>query len=394
MAIRSTEKSSYNFFRVLRSIWQHEGISRTELGHIHGLDKATVSTIVSELVDIGVVMVADVDTTAAGPGRRREILQINERWGYVAGIELRPDGVTSCAADLHGRIIASHRHHQRVERATLRETFFNCLESLKADDRVVDMPLLGVGVGLGGIVRREDAVIVHSIPLDIHEPFDFQSEIGRRLTVPLVIDNDANCAAWSEILLDRESPKNSLFVLLEFRNGPETLLYGGGVGLGLGFVLNGSVYYGEDESAGEFRSIYWHPGYSSQFGFTNEEAIDVANKPDSLDHLIRELAQHIALFVNTLNLKKVYIGGDAAEIGDSIVEAIQRAIRANWPYDEPIGCAIQIASTKSDTAAVGAAAMILERLFEEPLLPAGLKDRNHVWSQILRGRKAPVSSKR
>ncbi len=248
-------------------------------------------------------------------------------------------------------------------------------------------PLVGVGVGVGGIVRRYESTIVHSIPLNISTPVSFDKLIEGLVTVPVLVENDAKCCAWRELVFDRtNAPRNSLFVLLELRKGPASATYGGGVGLGLGFVINGTVYYGENGSAGEFRSIDWTPKYSSQFSIRDADVIDISEKAQAMDAMIEQLARHLALFVNTLNLKKIYIGGDAGEFGPRIVETVRTAIQNNWPYSEPVDCAVQLAVSDAETVAVGAAAMVLERIFEEPILPSGLRDRNHIWTQIIRAR--------
>jgi len=385
----SGEKASYNFYRVLRTIWRSNGISRTDLSAAHSLDKTTVSQIVSELTEEGIVKVMDLDTTTVRPGRKAELLSVDGCWGLVAGIEIRPDGVNIVATDMHGQIIAAHHHSLAVERNNLKDVFFQSLEALRADDRCSGRALVGVGVGVTGIVHRGEGQIVHSIPLNIIDPYDFGYQIGRHLPVPVVIDNDANCCAWGELVCTRgEPPANLLFVLLEFRDGHGTSAYGGDIGLGFGFVLDGKVYYGPDGSAGEFRSLYWHQGYRNQFAIPDAEAKDVLHRPDVLPRLVDEIAQHVAVFVNTLNLKGVYVGGDVGSIKELLLGAIRSAISTNWPYDEPVGCRVEMATHLRDMVAVGAAAMVLEHIFSEPTLPAGLKARNDLWQTILRAHAA------
>lgn len=384
MDVPNGEKASYNFFRVLRSIWRSQGISRNELAAAHGLDKTTVSQIVGELVERGVVRVADVDTSNVRPGRRSEILTVDERWGMVAGIEIRPDGVNASAVDLCGTVLATHHHRQLIERSNLREALLHSLEGLLADDRVIDRPLVGVGVGATGVVARRDRTIVRSLPLNIADPYDFGHQVARHLPVPVILDNDANCCAWGELVYDAgRAPRNFLFLLLEFRTGPARSMYGGDIGMGLGFVIDGSVYYGETGSAGEFRSVFWHPGFTNQFAIPDVEAVDVLNRPDVLPRLVEEIAKHVALLVNTLNLGRVYIGGDVGSIQDLLVGTIQSAIASNWPYDDRVECGVELATHAQDIVAVGAAAMVLEHIFEEPVLPLGLRERNGLWQQIL-----------
>ena len=97
MVLPSGERASYNFYRVLRSVWRSAGVSRSDLAAVHKLDKTTISQIVSELVDQNLVKVLEIDTSTQRPGRKSELLTVDDEWGFVVGIEARPDGVKACA---------------------------------------------------------------------------------------------------------------------------------------------------------------------------------------------------------------------------------------------------------------------------------------------------------
>ena len=393
MEVPSGERASYNFYRVLRSIWRSKGVSRTDLAAAHRLDKTTISQIVSELAGQGLVRVLDVDTSNSRPGRRSELLSVDDEWGYAIGIELRPDGIKACATDMHANVVATHHHRQLVERTTIRDAFMRSVEGLQSDDRVSGRPLIGVGVGLSGIVNPVARSIVKSIPLNILDPYDFGDQIARHLDVPVMVDNDANCGAWGELVQDDpERPGNFLFALLEFRSAPERTVFGGDIGVGFGIVLDHRVYYGATGAAGEFRSIFWHPGYTNQFAIPDGEAHNILTKPDVLPRFVEELAGNVGLISNVLDLGAVYVGGDVAPIRDLLMGSFVSAINNNWPYDEEKLCRVELASLDSDIVAVGAAAMVLERIFSEPALPAGLTAQNEIWQFILRGRTAAGAS--
>jgi hypothetical protein len=56
-----------------------------------------------------------------------------------------------------------------------------------------------------------------------------------------------------------------------------------------------------------------------------------------------------------------------------------------------VGCSVEAATHETDIVAIGAAAMILDHIFEEPVLPSGLRDRNELWARIMEGRKLPIA---
>jgi hypothetical protein len=108
--------------------------------------------------------------------------------------------------------------------------------------------------------------------------------------------------------------KNFLFSLVQFRSGDQARQEYGGVGFGLGIVIDGKVYTGTDFTAGEFRSVFWTEGNRAQFSIPYEEISGIVNNPALMERFVRELSRNIAVFVNTFNLNKVFIGGDIEDV--------------------------------------------------------------------------------
>src|SRR6266849_11027441 len=71
---------------VLRQIYLNRSVSRQELSQCSGLSSATVTNVVAELLQEGIVMEAGVE--ASQGGRPRSILTINPHYGYFIGVEV------------------------------------------------------------------------------------------------------------------------------------------------------------------------------------------------------------------------------------------------------------------------------------------------------------------
>jgi len=122
---------------------------------------------------------------------------------------------------------------------------------------------------MSGIIDR---IIYQSFPLKIKEAIDFYSPLERIISVPVRIENDANCCCWAELVhLKSMRPKNFIFILGEFRKEETSDREPGGLAIGMGLVLNGSVHYGENFSAGEFRSAFRTGDNKSQFSLPDEK---------------------------------------------------------------------------------------------------------------------------
>src|SRR5687767_11996166 len=101
----------HNRRRVLEEL-QHRGTaSRADLARFTGLSRSTVSSLVGELQDSGLVVETAVDGAggrAQGQGRPPVLLTLDRRAGAVVGIDFGHAGVRVAAADLGRTILAEH----------------------------------------------------------------------------------------------------------------------------------------------------------------------------------------------------------------------------------------------------------------------------------------------
>src|SRR5579871_2723607 len=77
-------------------------ISRAELARRSGLSAPTVSTIVGQLVERGILV--EGATAPANGGRPPVLLDIDPNAGFVIGIKLRGDGLATVVCDLEARV--------------------------------------------------------------------------------------------------------------------------------------------------------------------------------------------------------------------------------------------------------------------------------------------------
>ena len=98
-------------------------------------------------------------------------------------------------------------------------------ETARADD------FLGVGVGAPGPLDRERGVVVVDFPL--------RDSISKRVGLPVALDNDANCATMGEWWKGAaQGAKNVVGITI-------------GTGIGGGIIMNGVLYHGSSDVAGE-----------------------------------------------------------------------------------------------------------------------------------------------
>lgn len=353
-----------NTLRILREIWLARSISRVDIARQLKLNKSTVTHIINDLIENDVVLQAEEGATSPKGGRKPVFLNLNDKFGYVIGVELRPEAYTVVAVDLNGRILFSRSETMTINRLNFTKSFFQIMTRISGAKARTQIPLLGIGVGVSGIVNPVKGLIVNSIPMCITSVFDFQSEIASKMDVPVFVENDANCCSWGELVFHRTSNlKNFIFVLVEFRDISEEQEIHEITSVGMGIVINGKVHYGEDYLAGEFRSVLRTESSRGQFSLTDEEISRLKNDKDVLLKFFKELAKNLALLVNTFNLNQIFLGGDIEKYRPEITEFLGKELRSNWAYSYNMKREILFSSLGDKAVAFGAAGIVLNRLF-------------------------------
>jgi glucokinase len=97
---------------------------------------------------------------------------------------------------------------------------------------------LGVGVGAPGPLDRERGVVVVAPNLGWRN-FPLRDSISERVGIPVALDNDANCATMGEWWQGAaRGAQNVVGITI-------------GTGIGGGVILNGALYHGSSDVAGE-----------------------------------------------------------------------------------------------------------------------------------------------
>jgi predicted NBD/HSP70 family sugar kinase len=356
--------------RIVRTIWQNPRISRVGIAERLGLDKSTVTNQVARLIDIGLILEIDEGSAGTRGGRRPIHLAMNRSFGQVIGIEIQVESYIAVAVDLGGEILGEIR-------GRLPEGWADCSETMLAvihecSDKLCrgGERLLGLGVGTGGLVDQKKGRIRYSVPLGIESSVDFSATVASKLSVPCIVENDANCCAWGELAFNRsEALKDFLFALIEYRRDSRSIAHSGGIGVGFGIVLGGKVYSGSHGNAGEFRSAFCEGHGDLQLSLPKAMLSRLDSDRDVLSAAADELARNAAMIINTMDFERVYIGGDIEGLDIDFPGMLRRRLEENWMYPFPKDVEIRYSSLGGKAVAYGAAGMILNRLISEQSLP-------------------------
>ncbi len=103
-----------------------------------------------------------------------------------------------------------------------------------------DYQLKGVGAGMPGQIDVNRGIVIQGFNLSAWRNIPAVEILNHHLNVPVILDNDANVAALAEYMFGAGQGKHFMLMV--------TL----GTGVGSGFVLDGKLYHGASDIAGEF----------------------------------------------------------------------------------------------------------------------------------------------
>lgn len=387
----SSKVNQLNTTRVLRRIWMSEGTTRVELARELGLVKSTVSRITSLLLEQGIIREVAEKTVTTGAGRRPVLLRVNEQYGTIVGVEIQPDFYHAVAIDLHGHLV--HRWSGTLGRSgkSIDTKFLDIMEQILEWLEAAGSTLIGVGVALAGIIDQNSGTIFQSNPLNVLEPVQFLRAVQDSVPAPVVLENDANCGCWGELVSRRTArQRNFLFVLGEFRAGEAERESYWGIAVGLGIVLKGEVYHGSSFSAGEFQSILWQQGNRGQLSISDGEVRRIKDDPEIMERALHEVCAHVAFLINTLNLTGVVFGGEITDYKHLIVPLLEEEVQKNWSYPNHVSYTVDFSPFNELAVAYGAAGMCLESMFSYHKFLPGTPDSPRSKVSVFRDETQPA----
>ncbi|WP_066374128.1 ROK family transcriptional regulator [Herbidospora mongoliensis] len=226
---------SANRTRVIRALRERGPLSRRELADL-GLSRSTVTVVVDELIGAGVVI--EVEGPVRGAGRPAQLLSLNPRLGVAVGVEIANGVVRAAVCDVSRRLL-SQGEIAVDERTDPKKTLVVVGELI---ERLLDgrprESVLGVGVAIPGPIQRGTGRSGRATTLkpwvDVN-PY----AAAEALRLPLAVDNDANLAAVAEATWGVARGLRDVAYVYS------------AAGIGVGFILNGSLYAGANGTAGE-----------------------------------------------------------------------------------------------------------------------------------------------
>lgn len=395
--IRSkTSGSDHNVMRelnrslVLDLLKQHDAISRATIAKAAGLAKPTVSAIIDELIQKGLVREIGIGETTTGGGRPPIMLEFNARSQFVAGVTIGVQRIQVAIADARGQEIT------RAERPTPRKPAADVLavvvEMVRAALKDGDVPktkLAAVGVCVPGLTDFDAGVCLLAPNLKWRD-VPVAAPLKKALGVPVFVHNTAQAAAVAEGLEGEGRGTENLIFLFA------------GSGIGAGILSDGRLFHGSSGIAGEvghcpipgaefvcncgkvgcletvasgnaiakFARDFIDQGRESSLAalgskLTTEDVAKAAAEGDQLAvDLMRTagwaLGIGVSWLVNLINPELVVVGGGLARAGDPLLGMLREAVEQLALPQASSRVEIRVSSLGDDARVRGAVLLALQ----------------------------------
>ena len=159
------------------------------------------------------------------------------------GVDVGGTKVAAGVVDEGGRILARTRHATPSSTpADVEDVIAACVEELRGEHEVE-----AVGVGAAGFIDADRSRVLVAPNLSWRDE-PLREAVSGRTGLPVVVENDANAAAWAEYRFGAGRGEEHLVLVTV------------GTGIGGGIVLGGALHRGRFGVGGEFGHLQVVPG--------------------------------------------------------------------------------------------------------------------------------------
>lgn len=368
-----------NFKQILILLKKKRYTTKLELSTKLGLSIPTVTKIINEMIEIGIVFEADLNESNGG--RRALAFEFIPNSLLSIGIKLELDSLQIALINLDGKII---------KRKFINKNFIGSLELINFISNEIEIFIFeigilaekvkGIGISIPGIVSDNGLVLKVGTNFKIYD-LNFE-DIQTKLNYKVIIENEANAAALAE------------FENLKTKKNKNILLISIGTGIGAGIIIEGSPYMGAKKRAGEAGHITLYPHgkkcncgnegcwemycsntaiieeFNKEFGDINSLK-DIFNKKiietNRGKSIIKEFSENLAIGIKDLLLifdcDKIIISGEICNYSKYIKTNIENYIFKNDIFYQNENKRLEFSSYKEDANLIGAGLLTFKDFF-------------------------------
>ena len=391
-----------NLGLVLRLLRDAGPRSRTRISVETGLPKPSVTSLVGELIELGLVRERDEERLGS-VGRPALPVEIDGRGFCGIGVEVGVNHISAAVLDLRGGPVYERRLALDVAAEGPDSVFEYVVllvhEALRTIE-FMEAQCVGLTFASPGVVDIDEGVTHYAPNIGWHDVYVF-NELRARLgsgTPPLALENDAKLGAIAEYLVVQDQDIQDMLYLT------------GEGGIGGGIISGGHLLRGSTGHSGEVGHLPLDPGgrpcvcgrrgcWETMVGLAallrqvadaddpvhdpsldlETRLADVAARATSgdertlraLGRIAADLALGLGMLVDILNPRAVVLGGYFALLGGFLIEPVRAGVLDRVIAPDAGGCEVLLSTLGFTAPSRGAAHLALDRVYRDPSAIAG-----------------------
>lgn len=382
---------SVNKSIILNKIRTSEPISRAQIAKDTSLTPPTVSSIVKELMEQGLVSESELGHSSGG--RKPTMLHINTNAFYVIGIDAGPETVEGVLTDLSGEIL--YRTSSLLKKSITNDQFIAILKETTNTifqlSNIDQDKIIGIGIAMHGVVDINTGTSLVAPILNLRN-IPIKEELEKEFNLTIKVENDARAMALGEYWFGGHGDVDSMVAVNIGR------------GVGAGIVMDGKLYHGALGIAGEIghmtidmngslcecgnrgclqtfvsgpaiaaRASKKIPGNGSVL--SGKEVFEQAQRNDPFSiELLYETGAIIGVglvnLIHLVNPSKIVLGGGVMKSEKFILSAILESIDRRAMTAEAKQTSVMVTKLGDEATLLGAVSLLLVELFD-PFLKIG-----------------------
>lgn len=222
-----------NSHLVLETILNEGPISRAAISNKLGLTKATISTIVVDLLDKKLVReIGSVDTSL---GRKPILLEFCKEHGHIISVDLGVNFITIFTSDLKGNNCGLKQYENNYSRYNIIDGVIELIAQTIRDLPPTPFGVVGICLGIHGVIHENQITFT---PYYNYERLPFAEKLEDFFHIPVMLENEANLSVIGEKSFCYNLPN---MVGISIHSG-----------IGIGIIIDNRLYTGFNGNAGEF----------------------------------------------------------------------------------------------------------------------------------------------
>jgi predicted NBD/HSP70 family sugar kinase len=344
---------------VIETLRTSGSMTRSALARETGLSRTTISTLLGELIEQGIVTESTDEAGARrGAGRPATVVRLDHSAGAAVSIDVGARHLAVAVGDLAHRVLAerwvplpsAHEAGDGLDRAA------ELVGETLAEAGVEKSAVIGAAMGLPAPISQPAGLVASSNILPGWAGVHVAEEMSQRLEVPVFVENDSNLGALAESAWGAGAGFDQLAYIKA------------ATGIGAGLVQDGKLFRGTTGTAGEIgHTTVAEDGPICRCGNrgclelyaggvalldalhqshpdveTLEQVVELAHEGHpACARVLADAGSHIGVaianLINLFNPRRIVVGGELAGGGETVLgpmrvaaerSAVQAAVEA------------------------------------------------------------------